>query len=208
MKNLLNALLIGNGECPSPTLLQQLAAQVNFILAADGGAQKAAEAGIMPDKIIGDFDSLSTRHAWPKEKLLRIPRQDNTDLEKALDYLQDNHFTHVTIAGGTGGRWDFSIGNFLSVFPYLQQMDICFVADGWKIYPLIKPAQKTVRPGTRVSLIPVSPCQNVTLKGLKYPLANARLELGRTGRTLSNLSVQTQISVHFTNGYLLLYIED
>lgn len=208
MKNLLNALLIGNGECPSPTLLQQLAAQVNFILAADGGAQKAAAAGIMPDKIIGDFDSLSTRHAWPKEKLLRIPRQDNTDLEKALDYLQDNHFTHVTIAGGTGGRWDFSIGNFLSVFPYLQQMDICFVADGWKIYPLIKPAQKTVRPGTRVSLIPVSPCQNVTLKGLKYPLANARLELGRTGRTLSNLSVQTQISVHFTNGYLLLYIED
>ena len=208
MKNLLNALLIGNGECPSPTLLQQLAAQVNFILAADGGAQKAAEAGIMPDKIIGDFDSLSTRHAWPKEKLLRIPRQDNTDLEKALDYLQDNHFTAVTIVGGTGGRWDFSIGNFLSVFPYFQQMDICFVADGWKIYPLIKPAQKTVRPGTRVSLIPVSPCQNVTLKGLKYPLANARLELGRTGRTLSNLSVQTQISVHFTNGYLLLYIED
>lgn len=208
MKNLLNALLIGNGECPSPALLQQLAAQVNFILAADGGAQKAAAAGIMPDKIIGDFDSLSTRHAWPKEKLLRIPRQDNTDLEKALDYLQDNHFTAVTIVGGTGGRWDFSIGNFLSVFPYLQQMDICFVADGWKIYPLIKPAQKTVRPGTRVSLIPVSPCQNVTLKGLKYPLANARLELGRTGRTLSNLSVQTQISVHFTNGYLLLYIED
>ena len=208
MKHPLNALLIGNGECPSPTLLQQLAAQVNFILAADGGAQKAAAAGIMPDKIIGDFDSLSTRHAWPKEKLLRIPRQDNTDLEKALDYLQDNHFTAVTIVGGTGGRWDFSIGNFLSVFPYLQQMDICFVADGWKIYPLIKPAQKTVRPGTRVSLIPVSPCQNVTLKGLKYPLANARLELGRTGRTLSNLSVQTQISVHFTNGYLLLYIED
>lgn len=208
MKHPLNALLIGNGECPSPTLLQQLAAQVNFILAADGGAQKAAAAGIMPDKIIGDFDSLSTRHAWPKEKLLRIPRQDNTDLEKALDYLQDNHFTAVTIVGGTGGRWDFSIGNFLSVFPYLQQMDICFVADGWKIYPLIKPAQKTVRPGTRVSLIPVSPCQNVTLKGLKYPLENARLELGRTGRTLSNLSVQTQISVHFTNGYLLLYIED
>lgn len=208
MKNLLNALLIGNGECPSPTLLQQLAARADFILAADGGAQKAAAAGIMPDKIIGDFDSLSTRHAWPKEKLLRIPRQDNTDLEKALDYLQDNHFTAVTIVGGTGGRWDFSIGNFLSVFPYLQQMDICFVADGWKIYPLIKPAQKTVRPGTRVSLIPVSPCQNVTLKGLKYPLANARLELGRTGRTLSNLSVQTQISVHFTNGYLLLYIED
>lgn len=208
MKNLLNALLIGNGECPSPTLLQQLAARADFILAADGGAQKAAAAGVMPDKIIGDFDSLSTRHAWPKEKLLRIPRQDNTDLEKALDYLQDNHFTAVTIVGGTGGRWDFSIGNFLSVFPYLQQMDICFVADGWKIYPLIKPAQKTVRPGTRVSLIPVSPCQNVTLKGLKYPLANARLELGRTGRTLSNLSVQTQISVHFTNGYLLLYIED
>ena len=117
MKQPLNALLIGNGVCPSPALLQQLAAQLNFILAADGGAQKAAAAGVMPDKIIGDFDSLSTQQTWPREKLLRIPRQDNTDLEKALDYLQDNHFTHVTIAGGTGGRWDFSIGNFLSVYP-------------------------------------------------------------------------------------------
>ncbi len=208
MKHPLNALLIGNGECPSPTLLQQLAARADFILAADGGAQKAAAAGIMPDKIIGDFDSLSTRHAWPKEKLLRIPRQDNTDLEKALDYLQDNHFTHVTIAGGTGGRWDFSIGNFLSVYPYLLQMDICFAADGWKIYPLIKPAEKIVRPGARVSLIPVTACQNVTLKGLQYPLQNARLELGHTGRTLSNCAAQEKISVQFTAGYLLLYIED
>lgn len=208
MKQPLNALLIGNGVCPSPALLQQLAAQVKFILAADGGAQKAAAAGVMPDKIIGDFDSLSTQQTWPREKLLRIPRQDNTDLEKALDYLQDNHFTHVTIAGGTGGRWDFSIGNFLSVFPYLQQMDICFAADGWKIYPLIKPAKKTVRPGARVSLIPVTTCQNVTLKGLQYPLQNATLELGRTGRTLSNRAAQENISIQFSSGYLLLYIED
>lgn len=208
MKQPLNALLIGNGVCPSPALLQQLAAQVNFILAADGGAQKAAAAGVMPDKIIGDFDSLSAQQTWPREKLLRIPRQDNTDLEKALDYLQDNHFTHVTIAGGTGGRWDFSIGNFLSVYPYLAQMDICFAADGWKIYPLIKPTQKTVRPGARVSLIPVTACQNVTLKGLQYPLQNATLELGRTGRTLSNCAAQENISIQFSSGYLLLYIED
>lgn len=208
MKQPLNALLIGNGVCPSPALLQQLAAQVNFILAADGGAQKAAAAGVMPDMIIGDFDSLSAQQTWPREKLLRIPRQDNTDLEKALDYLQDNHFTHVTIAGGTGGRWDFSIGNFLSVYPYLAQMDICFAADGWKIYPLIKPAQKAVRPGARVSLIPVTTCQNVTLKGLQYPLQNATLELGRTGRTLSNCAAQENISIHFSSGYLLLYIED
>lgn len=208
MKQPLNALLIGNGVCPSPALLQQLAAQVNFILAADGGAQKAAAAGVMPDKIIGDFDSLSAQQTWPREKLLRIPRQDNTDLEKALDYLQDNHFTYVTIAGGTGGRWDFSIGNFLSVYPYLAQMDICFAANGWKIYPLIKSAQKTVRPGTRVSLIPVTACQNVTLKGLQYPLQNATLELGRTGRTLSNCAAQENISIHFSSGYLLLYIED
>lgn len=208
MKQPLNALLIGNGVCPSPALLQQLAAQVNFILAADGGAQKAAAAGVMPDMVIGDFDSLSAQQTWPREKLLRIPRQDNTDLEKALDYLQDNHFTYVTIAGGTGGRWDFSIGNFLSVYPYLAQMDICFAADGWKIHPLIKPAQKAVRPGARVSLIPVTTCQNVTLKGLQYPLQNATLELGRTGRTLSNCAAQENISIQFSSGYLLLYIED
>lgn len=204
----LNALLIGNGEPPSAGLLKKLAAQADFVLAADGGAQKALKAGITPDKIIGDLDSISPALNWPDEKRLYVPRQDNTDLEKALDFLQANHFSAVTITGATGGRWDFSIGNFLSCYPYLNEMEICFTADGWQIFPLIKSTQKTVRPGARVSLIPLKDCKQVTLKGLQYPLENENLVFGRTGRTLSNCAQESLIAIQFTEGFLLLYIED
>lgn len=207
MKTPSNALLIGNGELPSAALLRRLAQTADFVLAADGGADKAAKAGLTPDLVIGDLDSLA-KQAWPKERTLHIPRQDNTDLEKALDWLQDNACRSVCIAGGVGGRWDFSLGNFFSVYPYLNKMEIVFSGDGWRIWPLTQSAQKTVRPGARVSVIPVTPCRNVTLKGLEYPLENAALTLGGTGRTLSNRAAADRMEITFDGGYLLLYAED
>ena len=204
MHNLSNVLLIGNCTLPGAALLERLAREATFILAADGGADKARAAGIRPDLVIGDLDSLSSA----PEQVLRVPRQDNTDLEKALDWLQEHRAGHVCIVGSVGGRWDFSIGNFLSVYSYLPALDIYFAGDGWKIYPLVQGTQKAVRPGARVSLIPFTACTRVNLSGTQYPLTNAQLALGHTGRTLSNCAQQAQITVHFESGFMLLYIED
>ena len=204
MQNLSNVLLIGNGTLPGAALLERLARQATFILAADGGADKARTAGIQPDLVIGDLDSLASA----PEQVLRVPRQDNTDLEKALDWLQENRAGRVCIVGSVGGRWDFSIGNFLSVYSYLPALDIYFAGDGWKIYPLVQGTQKAVRPGARVSLIPFTACTRVNLSGTQYSLTNAQLALGHTGRTLSNCAQQAQITVQFESGFMLLYIED
>lgn len=204
MQNLSNVLLIGNGTLPGAALLERLARQATFILAADGGADKARAAGIQPDLVIGDLDSLASA----PEQVLRVPRQDNTDLEKALDWLTAHRAECVCIVGSVGGRWDFSIGNFLSVYSYLPALDIYFAGDGWKIYPLVQGTQKAVRPGARVSLIPFTSCTRVNLSGTQYPLTNAQLALGHTGRTLSNCAQQAQITVQFESGFMLLYIED
>lgn len=204
MQNLSNVLLIGNGTLPGAALLERLARQATFILAADGGADKARAAGIQPDLVIGDLDSLASA----PEQVLRVPRQDNTDLEKALDWLTAHRAERVCIVGSVGGRWDFSIGNFLSVYSYLPALDIYFAGDGWKIYPLVQGTQKAVRPGARVSLIPFTACTRVNLSGTQYPLTNAQLALGHTGRTLSNCAQQAQITVQFESGFMLLYIED
>ena len=185
-------------------MLERLARQATFILAADGGADKARAAGIQPDLVIGDLDSLASA----PEQVLRVPRQDNTDLEKALDWLIAHRAGRVCIVGSVGGRWDFSIGNFLSVYSYLPALDIYFAGDGWKIYPLVQGTQKAVRPGARVSLIPFTACTRVNLSGTQYPLTNAQLALGHTGRTLSNCAQQAQITVQFESGFMLLYIED
>lgn len=206
----MHALLIGNGETQETVFLQNLAQQADLILAADGGADRALSAGVRPDVVIGDLDSVSpqAKKILPAEKFIFVNNQNNTDLEKALDYLAAHQCTQCTLTGFVGGRWDFTFGNFLSVYPYLDKMDICVAGKGWKIWPLTHSVTKTVRPGARVSLIPAADCQNVTLQGLVYPLEHANLSLGRTGQTLSNAAKLSEITISFDKGFLLLYIED
>lgn len=206
----MRALLIGNGETQEAVFLQKLARKADLILATDGGADRALSAGVRPDVIIGDLDSISpqAKKILPAEKFIFVNNQNNTDLEKALDYLAAHQCTQCTLTGFVGGRWDFTFGNFLSVYPYLDKMDICVAGKGWKIWPLTHSVTKTVRPGARVSLIPAADCQNVTLQGLVYPLEHANLSLGRTGQTLSNVAKLSEITISFDKGFLLLYIED
>ena len=206
----MHALLIGNGETQEAVFLQKLARKADLILAADGGADRALSAGVRPDVVIGDLDSVSpqAKKILPAEKFIFENNQNNTDLEKALDYLIAHQCTQCTLTGFVGGRWDFTFGNFLSVYPYLDKMDICVAGKGWKIWPLTHSVTKTVRPGARVSLIPAADCQNVTLQGLVYPLEHANLSLGRTGQTLSNAAKLSEITISFDKGFLLLYIED
>ena len=204
-----HTLLIGNGETLPKFLLKKLSQQANFVLAADGGANRALSCGITPDLVIGDLDSISdkTQKQLPAEKILFVDNQNNTDLEKALDFLSGNGCKACTIAGFAGGRLDFTLGNFLSVYPYLKKMDISFVGNGWTIYPLTSGKKFSTEKGARVSIIPLKNCTEVTLTGLKFPLHKARLSWQRAGRTLSNETTDKTFSVQMKNGFMLVYIE-
>ena len=209
MKAFHHALLIGNGPCCPAAALKQLAGTADFILAADGGANAAVKAGITPHAVIGDLDSVSSavRKKLPHTKWLFVDNQNNTDLQKALDYLLQHKCKKCTLVGFGGGRVDFSLGNILALYLYVRQLDITWIGDGWKIYPIYKRKTFSARLNARVSLLPLVPCRGVSLSGLKYPLKNARLALGTT-RTLSNQTVRTRFTVSLSGGVLLVYQED
>ena len=201
------ALLIGNGEHVSSQLLKKLAAQADYVLAADGGADKALACGVTPDGVIGDLDSVSahTKKALA-DRILHVSTQDNTDLEKALLWISKHRFTHVTLVGFVGDRWDFSIGHLLALTRFARKLSICVSGDKWRIFPLMRGAEFTCKKNKRASIIPLKPCTGVTLTGLKYPLTNARLTPGTT-RTLSNQTASTRFGISFTRGALLVYYE-
>ena len=205
-----HVLLIGNGQTPEADFLQPLAKQADWVLAADGGADRALAAGVTPDRIIGDLDSVSeyAKKCVPPENLIFVANQNNTDLEKALDFLLSRGCTNVTLTGFIGGRLDFTLGNFLSLVPYARQMELTVAGPGWRLYPTVTPRRFDCRPGTRVSIIPLKTCLGVTLNGLKYPLANARLPFGKTGRTLSNQTTGNTFTVSLKSGFLFVYAEE
>ena len=75
------------------------------LVAADGGAATALEAGRVPDLVIGDFDSLphSTGESLPKDRLLHVTEQDSTDFEKCLARITA---PLILALGFTGARID------------------------------------------------------------------------------------------------------
>ena len=209
MQALNHTLLIGNGEPVSSRLLRAWARTADFILAADGGAEQARAAGLTPDLIIGDLDSVSltTRRAFAATAWEHLPDPHRTDLQKALDFLVKHHCRRVTLAGFTGGRIDFSFGNLLAIYPYAKKLDVCLAGNGWRIYPVFRHRLFTAQPGARVSLLPLKNCRGVTLRGLKFPLQNAYLPLGTT-RSLSNQATAKRFTVSLTSGFLLVYQEE
>ena len=210
MPRLHRALLLGNGETLPTDFLKKLAAQADFILATDGAANRALQSGLIPDAVIGDLDSVS---AQTKKQLAHIPwifvaNQNNTDLEKALDWLVAEKFTQVTLCGISGGRIDFTLGNFLSLYPYTKKLALRICGPGWNLYPVTNTFSCACTPQKRVSLLPYRNCRNVQTRGLKYPLNQETLCWKQPGRTLSNQTTGKRLQVSLTSGFLWLYIED
>jgi thiamine pyrophosphokinase len=203
-----SALVICNGEPPSRTLVHALVSRVDVVVAADGGANIAHRYRIRPDIIIGDFDSIrpATRRAFSASEFIHVTRQDNTDLEKTLDYLKKTRIKEVSIVGATGRRIDFTLGNLSVIWNYTGAMHIAFVGDEWTAIPVRSRTKLKAKPGTTVSLIPFGPCHGITLNGLKYPLRNASMRVGEIG--VSNVVIRTSFSVKIRKGKMLLLIMD
>ena len=206
MKKINSILVIAGAKGENKNFLKEEAKKYDFILALDSGADTALEAGFEPDLALGDFDSVSeeAKAKLGKEKLFKISRQDNTDLEKGLSFCKVIKPQKVTIVCLSGGRLDFTLSNFLTLFNFIRNFEIEVKSDAWRIYPLRKRGIFEAVKGAKVSLIPLTPIKDITLKGLKYGLKNDTLKVGQLA--VSNTAVKEEISIDFKSGKLLLMI--
>lgn len=201
------ALLICNGEHPSRSLARRLARRSDFIVAADGGANGARKLGITPDLIIGDLDSITpaTRRFFSSTTVIHVARQDNTDMEKALDHiLSRSSVREVLIIGATGNRLDHTLGNLVVLSRYIRRLHVIACGDGWHAFPVRSGEEIRASVGTMVSLIPLNDCRGVTLRGLKYPLHNAPLRAGQIA--VSNLVRRSPFTVALRRGQMLAVV--
>ena len=79
-------LLIVGGADFSADLFKEVYDNETPIIAADGGVNFLSEQNISPELVMGDLDSASEQKIQniEPEKIIRIPDQDSTDLEKVL----------------------------------------------------------------------------------------------------------------------------
>lgn len=98
----------------------------DFIIAVDGGMSFLAMAGVVPDYIIGDFDTLPedtlNNYISSKAEIIRLnPVKDSTDTEEAVNLAIKLKAADVDILGGLGSRFDHSLGNIFLLEKMLKK---------------------------------------------------------------------------------------
>ena len=210
----MRAAIFLNGAPDSKRLLQAVAGHADFVVAADGGARYALAAGIIPDLIVGDMDSLGEDLAREMEasgaELERHPvRKDKMDGHLAVYAARERGATAAEFVCAAGGK----VGAVFAV-PHIllaaerQGLRSSVVAD-WGTMFVVEAGSRAVEGSVddSVSVFPLDgPATGVTLVGMAYPLTDETLEPGDT-LGFHNELVGTEAKVSVEDGTLLVVQE-
>jgi thiamine pyrophosphokinase len=177
-----------NGSPDSAGLIRRVAGRAGLVVAADGGARYALEAGVVPDLVVGDMDSLGEDLAREVERrgafLERHPvRKDKMDGQLAVLAARVRGATAADLLCAVDGRLA-AIVAVPHILLAAERIGLrsTVVADRGRMF-VIEAGSRTVKgdPRDSVSIFPLSgPAAGVTLEGMEYPLENASLEPGDT----------------------------
>jgi thiamine pyrophosphokinase len=106
----MRGLIFTGGVAPDMARASHLFGSCGIIIAADSGLHAAERAGVVPDLIIGDMDSIgdpAILARYPPESVRRWPRdKDYTDTELAMAIMRERGIADIVLVGGCGGRLD------------------------------------------------------------------------------------------------------
>ena len=183
------------------------------VISADSGLNFCYRTGIVPDLILGDFDSASAEiYKYYKERftdrIKKFPvRKDGTDTELAVLAAIEEGSKEITILGATGTRLDHILANIQVMKGALESGVNCVITDPHNRVRLIDKdltIEKEKQFGDYISLIPFTKeVRGLTLKGFSYCLDNYTL---RSGNSLgvSNYITDDRAQITLKEGILIV----
>jgi thiamine pyrophosphokinase len=159
----------------------------DLVIAADRGVSYAAKLQIVPDVILGDFDSIDPE-TKKKMQEWNVPittfpvEKDYTDTHLALEKAMEMGADEITLIGGTGTRMDHTWANI-----GLLQMTMKAGIPAWIVDPNNRISMhdkdfsicKKEAFGEYVSFLPFTEnVRGLTLEGFYYSLKNTELKQG------------------------------
>ncbi len=153
--------------------------KASFVIAADGGLRHTQALGLMPDVIMGDFDSLGYipegAEVFPVEK-------DDTDTLLAIRRGLEAGCRRFVIYGGLDGpHLEHTVANFQALQFLADRGGQGFLVGNNRIATVIK--DRKIRfpekaKGTVSVFCMGADARGVTLQGLQYELENSSLTAG------------------------------
>ena len=211
-----SALILLNQPLP-PTITRALFSRCSHRVCSDGGANrlyKLSSHDLIPDKIIGDMDSVShsvLRHYRDRgTQIIQETGQNNTDLSKALLHLPTT-LTSLYILPPFTGRFDHVLACVNSLYEWNQihpSIPAFLISDSTLCFLLpVGRNRLTFPPGIEdqfCGLLPIGePASYVTTTGLRWNVTNEELKFGGIVSTsnkfeINVVTVETDTPLLFT----------
>lgn len=181
-----------------------------MIACSDGAFHYLKEKKFPLDKldfISGDFDSyLGSDEAIYHDRFIFTPDQDKTDFHKSLEIIQERGITAVDVYGGSGGEMDHFLGNLTAAFLFKNHLEITFYDEFSTYFFAPKTLVLENVKGKIISLYPFPLTENITTKGLNWPLNNESLDISKRIGT-RNLASEETVVIHYGKGDLVVFVE-
>ena len=185
-----------------------------FTIAVDAGYRFFKRADIVPDLLVGDFDSLKRvpTDLTEKTEVIEAPtRKDQTDAEIALVYALDREFEEIDIVQPSHGESDHFIANIM-LLQLITRLEterprprVRIVSPADEIF-LLHDDDLTISKakGDRLSVIPLSDNVRLSCTGTDYDVQNVPLKVGQT-RGLRNRIMKSRANFRIKGKALIVH---
>ena len=168
--------IVADGTFPQHEVPLNYLKNAKRVVCCDGSASSLVLAGLEPDAIVGDMDSLSEELAIRyADRIFMDESQDTNDLTKVVEWCRGNSYRDIVIVGATGKREDHTLGNISLLTEYSKDMNVIMVTDTGILRSFFTDAKIESFPGQQVSIFSIDPETEVTSNGLKYPLTKTKI---------------------------------
>lgn len=173
----MRTLIVLGGDAPQEELLRACAKEADLTIAADRGLEAFDAAGIEPDMLIGDMDSirpdiLAKYEGRLEERKLNCIK-DDTDGVDALDIALKRGATEVVFLGALGGRLDHAIANvMLLVRAHRRGAKARILSEDTEIWRVDGETVLKGMKGETISLLPLGEAEGVTIEGCFYTISD------------------------------------
>lgn len=211
----MQALIVTGGSIEDTFVLKFLKENpCDLTIAADSGMEFFYRNGLVPDEIVGDFDSVKSgvleffKENNPNIKIRKFqPEKDETDTELAIRTAIDADCKKIWLLGATGTRIDHVLGNIHLLGMAMERDCECIMLDSCNRIRMLNQGMTIRREeqyGDYISLFPFTPAvKGLTLRGFKYPLEKYELQCYHS-LGVSNEISEEKAEISFEEGILLM----
>ncbi len=204
---MLKGIILANGKSPRKNVLKFLLNnEYSCLICADGGANSARKLKLIPNYIIGDFDSIESKNLkyfQEKSVIIKLKDQNSTDVEKCLNFMVKKKFKEAILSGVTGNRLDHTFCNLGIVLKYFNKISISIIAESSFLKAYTGSIELKTIPGETISIYGFNNKTKIKSTGLKYPLNNIGLPFGQKEST-SNISISSSIKLVIVGGPIFI----